>query len=78
MDLFLRYVTARFKQERREETYRIYLSETLRLLPQRKGFKKSYEEIISQTEKKTEDTRTGKEVAEEVAERMGIKINWGR
>lgn len=76
LDLFLRYVNARVKNEYREEAYRIFISEQLRLLPKMKSLTKSYLSIISQEFEK-KDTRTGKEVAEEAAAKMGVKINWG-
>lgn len=52
------------------------MSETLRLLPQMKGLKMSYNDIVNRKPKE-KDTRTGKEVAEAAAQKMGIKINWG-
>ena len=67
---------ARVQKEYRDETYRIFISETLRLLPQNKTLKMSYNDIVNKKEEKT-DTRTGKEVAEQAAQKMGIKINWG-
>lgn len=72
----MRYVDARVKKEYRDETYRIYVSETLRLLPIMKGLKMSYSDIVNKKPKE-KDTRTGKEVAEQAAQKMGIKINWG-
>ena len=75
LGLFLRYVDARVKKEYRDETYRIYMSETLRLLPQGKALKTSYADVIK--EHKSKETRNGKAVAEAAAAKMGIKINWG-
>lgn len=66
---------ARAQQEYRDEAYRIYISEMLRLLPQGKSLKISYSDIVNN--RKVEDHRTGKEVAEQAAKKMGVKINWG-
>ena len=59
----------------REDAYRLIVSETLKLSPQGKALKISYKDVIST--KKPEKKKTGKEVAEEAARRMGVKINWG-
>lgn len=59
----------------REDAYRLIISETLKLSPQGKTLKISYKDVIST--KKPEKKKTGKEVAEEAARRMGVKINWG-
>lgn len=73
---FLRYVSARAEQQRRECTYRFYVCETLRLMPQNQILKKSYYEML-QIEKK-EEIKDGKKVAEEVAKKMNTTIDWGR
>lgn len=75
--MFLRYVKARVRKEYRDEAYRIYISETLRLLPQGKILKESYKDALNKKKEKAE-LRTGKEIAEAAAEKMNIKINWGR
>lgn len=74
LNIFLRYVCARVKEKYREETYRIFISESLRLLPQGKILKNSYLDMF---DKKQVETRSGKEVAEEVAQKIGIHIDWG-
>lgn len=76
----MRYVYARAKKEYRDEAYRIYISESLRLLPQNKIFKFSYSEIVkgeSEMPNATE-TKISDEALEEAAKKIGIKINWGR
>lgn len=76
LSLFLRYVEARARKEYRDEAYRIYISESLRLAPQNKMLKMSYSDLVRGKKEKTEK-RTGKEVAEAAAQKMGVKINWG-
>ena len=72
----MRYVNARAEQQNRDEAYRIFVTESLRMLPQGKGFTKSYIELLKP--EKIIETRTGKEVAEQIAETIGFKIDWGR
>lgn len=52
------------------------MSEQLRLLPKLASLKTSYLDIIKREGIKKE-TRTGREVAEDAAATMGIKIDWG-
>lgn len=66
---------ARIEEYHREETYRIFVTESLRFAPQGKILNKSYIELLKPQEV---ETRTGIEVAEEVAEKLGTKIDWGR
>lgn len=75
LKIFLRYVNARAEQRSREETYRIFLTESLRMLPQGKWFTKSY---IESLKPEKVETRTGKEVADEAAKKIGFNIDWGR
>ena len=75
MEIFLRYVEARINEYNREETYRIFVTESLRFAPQNKVLNKSYLELLKPQKI---ETRSGKEVAEEVAEKLGTKIDWGR
>lgn len=65
---------ARVEKENREETYRIFVSESLRFMPQGKYFTKSYPDLLKPHKV---EKRSGKEVAEAAAAKMGIKINWG-
>lgn len=75
MEIFLRYVKARAEQISREEAYRIFVTESLRFAPQGKILNKSYVELLKPQKV---ETRTGKEVADEVAEKLCTKIDWGR
>lgn len=66
---------ARINEYNREETYRIFVTESLRFAPQGKVLNKSYLELLKHEKV---ETRSGIEVAEEVAEKLGTKIDWGR
>ena len=66
---------ARINEYNREETYRIFVTESLRFAPQDKVLNKSYLELLKHEKV---ETRSGIEVAEEVAKKLGTKIDWGR
>ena len=72
---FVKYVSSRAEQIHREEVYRLMMTESLRILPEGKHITKPYLELLKPQEV---DTRTGEQVAEEVALRMGTKVDWGR
>lgn len=72
---FVKYVSSRAEQIHREEVYRIMMTESLRILPEGKHITKPYLELLKPQKV---DTRTGEQVAEEVALRMGTKVDWGR
>lgn len=71
----MKYVSSRAEQIRREEVYRIMMTESLRILPEGKHITKPYLELLKPQEV---DTRTGEQVAEEAAKKMGTKVDWGR
>lgn len=71
----MKYVSSRAEQIHREEVYRIMMTESLRILPEGKHITKPYLELLKPQKI---DTRTGEQVAEEVASRMGTKVDWGR
>lgn len=75
MKPFMKYVSSRAEQIHREEVYRLMMTESLRILPEGKHITKQYLELLKPQEF---DTRTGEQVAEEVAEKMGTKVDWGR
>ena len=75
LDIFLRYVKSKAEQIKREEVYRLMMTESLRILPEGKCITKPYLELLKPQEV---DTRTGEQVAEEVAKKMGTKVDWGR
>ena len=75
MKPFVKYVSSRAEQIHREEVYRLMMTESLRILPEGKHITKPYLELLKPQEV---DTRTGEQVAEEAALRMGTKVDWGR
>lgn len=75
MKPFVKYVSSRVEQIHREEVYRIMMTESLRILPEGKHITKPYLELLKPQKV---DTRTGEQVAEEAAEKMGTKVDWGR
>ena len=66
---------ARIEEYNREEAYRIFVTDSLRFAPQGKILNKSYVELLKPQKA---ETRTGKEIADEVAEKLCTKIDWGR
>ena len=71
----MRYVLARAKENTRAEIYRVYVTESLRLIPQNKYLNKEYIEFAKPHKA---EKRSGVEVAEDAASRMNTKIDWGR
>ncbi len=74
---FKRYIEARAEQQNRDDMYRFYVTETLRLFFQNKCISKSYFDFVYPQKQEAKEVKTGKEVANEAAKKMGIKINWG-
>jgi hypothetical protein len=71
----MRYVNARADEQSREETYRIFVTESLRMLPQQKYIGKSYIELLKPVKV---ETRTGEQVADDVAKNLNTFVDWGR
>ena len=71
----MRYVNARADEQSREETYRLFVTESLRMLPQQKYFGKSYIEFLKPVKV---EARTGEQVADEVAKNLNTFVDWGR
>lgn len=71
----MRYVNARADEQNREETYRLFVTESLRMLPQQKYIGKSYIELLKPEKV---ETRTGEQVADEVAKSLNTFVDWGR
>lgn len=62
---------ARIDQNKRDETYRIYITESLRLSPQGKWLVKSYMDMVNdQSNKKPEPT--GEEIVDQVMLGAGL------
>lgn len=51
----MRYIEARIDDFKREEMYRIFISETLRIAPEGKHITKTWSEFINQTEQEPVD-----------------------
>lgn len=66
----MRYVNARFDDFEREETYRIYVTKSLQLSPQKGYIQNSYYDIIH----KKIDTRSGDDVAIDIMTRAGLSF----
>ena len=65
----MRYVEARIDKYNRDETYRIFITESLRLAPQGKYITKSYGDMF---EKRQIDARSGDEIAMDVITNAGL------
>lgn len=68
----MRYVNARIEDFFRDETYRIYVSQSLRLVPQGKYMSKSYIEFAESN--KNVDTRTGEEILIDIMNKADLKF----
>lgn len=73
--MYMRYVNARADEQSREETYRLFVTESLRMLPQQKYIGKSYTELLKPAKV---ETKTGEQVADEVAKSLNTFVDWGR
>ena len=51
----MRYIEARIDDFKREEMYRIFISETLRIAPEGKHITKTWSDFINQTEQEPVD-----------------------
>lgn len=69
---FMRYVAARFNEKQRDIAYRIFVTESLKLIPQKKYLTVSYENTIRKRIKET--NKSGDEIAIEVMRKNGLKF----
>ena len=69
MKFFWRYVDARLDTEYRDETYRFFVTESLRGIPQQKFLTKSLLDLLS-----TEETPDAEEITKNVIEAAGITL----
>lgn len=67
----MRYVEARWNDFNRDETYRIYVTTSLKLAPQSKFLNNDYWDLVDMKEP---DNRTGDEIASDIIERAGLKF----
>ena len=68
----MRYINAKWKEAQRLEIYRIYVSDTLYYQGQNKVLNVRYFDLLNPPK---EETRSGDEIALEVINRIGLKIN---
>lgn len=66
----MRYVDARIEDYRREETYRIYVTRSLQLAPQKSYMSESYYDILN----RKIDNRSGAEIVADVMQRGDLKF----
>lgn len=73
MHPFFCYLDARDRAHARDEAFRVYVAESLRLAPQNRALAKSYAEVIASLGERP-DTRTGDEIAADVITRLGLEV----
>jgi hypothetical protein len=67
----MRYIEARLDAFKRDEMYRIFISETLRIAPEGKHITKTWSEFINKTEQEPVDA---KEIINEVMLNAGLSF----
>lgn len=67
----MRYVMAKKAEHDEEVVFRTYLAESVRLGAQNKYLRKSYFDVVHP---QPIDTRSGDEIAEDVINRLGLKV----
>lgn len=71
--MFVRYAKARAERDDREHAYRVYLTETVRLMGQGRAVSVSYEDVLRQMKSGAERI-DGDKIAAEVIERAGLNV----
>ena len=66
-------MVARWRERDEREAFRVYLSESVRLMAQGKWLKEPFLSIVNGGSE-AEDTRGGDEIAADIIERMGLKV----
>ena len=69
----MRYAITRYKSHRRDEAYRIYVTDNLRIIGKNTGtyMDKRYYDMVNP---KIQDNRTGEEIVADVLSRAGIEV----
>lgn len=67
----MRYVEARIDKFKREEMYRIFISESLRIAPEGKHITKTWSDFVNQTQEKPVDAE---EVINDVMLKAGLSF----
>lgn len=65
----MRYVEARLDEYNRDETYRIFVTKSLQLIPQNKCLTKDYADLLHP---KQEDNRSAEEIVIDVVKKAGL------
>lgn len=75
----MRYVMAKMRYNADDEIFRHYMAACGYVISHKGAMSKKYSEIVNMTYNRGNDdeNRTGEEVANAVASRLGVKINWG-
>lgn len=68
---FLRYVIARLDEENREMAYRIYVTDSLRYIPQNKYTTVGFYDMLYP---KPVDNRSAEEIADDIAAKAGLVL----
>lgn len=63
------YLLAEFEAAEEERVFRIYVADSINMLPQRRRFTRPYSDRYRN---EPEDDRTGDEIAQDVIERLGL------
>ena len=72
----MRYVEARLDEFEREETYRIFVTTSLQLIPQNKHLVKSYTDMVMKNQNPV-NNRTGDDIAMDIITRAGLTLGKG-
>lgn len=70
-------MVARWRERDEREAFRVYLSESVRLMAQGKWIKEPFLSVVkggAGEGSKAEDMRSGDEIAADVIEKMGLKV----
>lgn len=70
----MRYVEARIEEAKREETYRIFVTKSLQLIPQNKYITQGYEEFVKPQNISPEAHKSGGQIAAEVIKNAGLNF----
>lgn len=73
----MRYLISRYKQQQREISYRIYVTDALYFIGAGRRPVKRYVDIIGLHRSEKEDTRGGDDIAKDVILRAGLKAAGG-
>lgn len=68
---------ARWRERDEREAFRVYLSESVRLMAQGKWIKEPFLSVVkggAGDESEAGDARSGDEIAADIIERMGLKV----